>query len=303
MKARISIIIVNYEGADLTRDCAGSLMQHASPHPHEIIIVDSNSPGNDAATLEQSLPACRVFASRENRGFGWANNLGASRAEGEFLFFLNNDTTCSSDVVTPLVEFMEANPRCGIAAPALRNADGTVQISGGKYPSILHEWSMRKSMRRGSPSASEALDWVSGAAMMVRRSVFDLVGGFDERYFLYFEDADLCRRIADAGFTINHLSGPTLIHLGGRSREKVGDRVLVEYRRSQLHFYDKFNSLPERLALRFYLFGKFTLRLLTAPGRPTSLAILGLIFKSRGNSPGPDVPPQDMHRASGSGMR
>lgn len=276
----VSIIIVNFEGAELTRSCVASIKRFAAGHPYEIIVVDNNSSGGEADVLKSTLPECRVIPSPENRGFGWANNLGASKAGGDLLFFLNNDTVLASDVVARLAFRMLENPRRGIAAPALTNADGSRQLSWGKHPSLLLEWVTRREKKRNPVPPPEAYDWVTGAAMMVRRSAFEEVGGFDDGYFLYFEDADLCRRITNAGFTVDLFPDISLIHLGGKTRERAGEKIRVEYRRSQLRYYDKFLSLPERLLLRGYLLLKFLPRLVIPKGRSTSAAIIGLLVTS-----------------------
>jgi len=278
-KAKVSIIIVNYEGARYTLDCIHSLKHHPPARPHEIIIVDNNSSQGEAQMLKATLADCRVVALEENRGFGSANNAGASRASGDLLLFLNNDTLVHSDVVTPLAQYVEEHPACGAVGPALQYEDGSFQLSYGAFPSLFNEWKAKRSGSRGESPAPHTIDWVTGAAIMVRTSVFRQVGGFDENYFMYFEDADLCLRISRSGFTIDRLPEVVLTHLGGRSYDEKNTRIRYEYRKSQLRFYAKFRPLPDRAGLRLYLFFKYIVRLILAPHKMESTRIIGLLFR------------------------
>ncbi len=273
----VSVIIVNYNGGIYTEQCLLSLKQFAPSLDYEVIIVDNNSADGSGHRLKKDFPEHQVFLLEQNQGFSSANNFGVMKACGDFLFFVNNDTLFTSDIITPLAVFMKQNETNGIAAPSLSNEDGSFQISYGKFPSLLNEWKTKREV-----VVSGNIEWVTGAAMMVRRSVFEQAGGFDEKYFMYFEDIDLCFRVLRNGFSIKYFQELSLIHLGGKSYDVSNAKIQTEYRKSQLRFYDKFRSIPQRIFLRIYLFLKFAVRFLTASGKKTSAVILASLFKSHG---------------------
>ena len=287
---KLSVIIVNFNGAKLTLACVASIRAHIPSIPYEIIVVDNQSSDREGEALKRQLPECTIVLSEKNVGFGGANNLGASRASGELLLFLNNDTLVSSDIFTPLAAALEQNRHLGLIGPALRNQDGTFQVSFGRFPSLGNEWRTRRLGRRfnhknldqvGTIETRER-EWITGAAMMARKECFERLGGFDESYFMYFEDVDLCYRARLLGYEIGYAAGCSIIHLGGMSYASGEPHIQVEYRRSQLRFYDKFRAWPERLMLRAYLLVKACVGFITASDRRTSAAFAGLVFKSHG---------------------
>jgi len=287
---KVSIIIVNFNGARHTFACITSIRAYAPPFPHEIIVVDNKSSDNEREELQRQLPDCTIVLNDKNLGFGRANNLGAARASGELLFFLNNDTIVTSDILTPLVAILERNPLMGLIGPALRNQDGTFQVSFGQFPSLMKEWQTRRLnaringeiVNRVGAVEERMRDWITGAAMMLRKECFDALGGFDESYFMYFEDVDLCFRARRRGHEIGYAADCSLIHLGGMSYSSGESLIQKEYRRSQLRFYDKFRAWPERLMLRLYLLIKACSRLIGASDNRTSAGLVGLVFKLHG---------------------
>jgi len=287
---KVSIILVNFNGTKHTVACVASIRAHAPSFPYEVIVVDNGSSDAEKESLKRQLPDCTVVQNDKNIGFGGANNIGAARAKGELLFFLNNDTIVTSDVVTPLAEAMDRSPGMGLVGPALCNVDGTFQVSFGRFPSLVKEWQTRSFGNRfnrldpGNVGVVEesVREWITGAAMLVRKKCFDQLGGFDESYFMYFEDVDLCYRARRLGFEIGYLADFSIIHLGGTSYVSGDSGIRREYRRSQLRFYDKFQSLPERFMLRVYLLLKAFAMLFT--DARTSAAIAGLVFRFHGST-------------------
>jgi hypothetical protein len=287
---KMSIVVVNFNGAKLTLDCVASIRAHAPSFSHEVIVVDNKSTDTEREELKRNLSDCTLVLSDRNLGFGGANNLGAARASGELVFFLNNDTIITSDIFTPLTTTLERNPNMGLIGPALRNQDGTFQVSFGRFPSLMNEWQTirlnarlnREIVSRVGAVEEQMRDWITGAAMMVRKECFNALGGFDESYFMYFEDVDLCYRARRLGHEIGYAADCSLIHLGGMSYSSGEPLIQKEYRRSQLRFYDKFRAWPERLMLRFYLLIKACSRLIAASDKRTSAALVGLVFKLHG---------------------
>lgn len=258
----VSIIIVNYNGRELTRACLQSLQSAAQAVEHEIILVDNCSNDGSVEMIQNEFPDVLLLKNDKNQGYGKANNIGVRAAKGELLFFVNNDTLFKQDILSPLKNIIEAEKSTGIVAPMLLNMDGTFQLSYGKYPSIINELRTKRdtALMKHIPDnrSPKNVDWVSFAAVMMRRKVFDLIGGFDERYFMYFEDADLCYRMQKAGYQILYCAECTIIHTGGGSwSSAVMNKIKTEYRRSQIIFYQTHRSLVETLFLRIFLVFRF----------------------------------------------
>ena len=278
----VTVILVQYNRSDLTRRAIRTLAEHGASN-HQVILVDncSTEPGALAWTGEFSW--LEVISLPMNRGFGAANNAGARAAKGQILLFLNNDTSVSADVLTPTERYFDATPRCGAAGLALVNPDGTPQYSLGKWPTILSEWKMKHRMRLYSEHEYTSVDWVTAAALAVRRDLFQLIGGFDERYFMYFEDADLCRRIRNAGWGVHFVPSVSVTHLGGGSQPGgMPPGIQVEYRRSQMLYYCTHASTAQRLLLRLFLLGKASL-LWMKSGEPSKV-IARQVFRIAGSS-------------------
>ncbi|MBI3788099.1 MAG: glycosyltransferase family 2 protein [Ignavibacteriales bacterium] len=264
----VSIILVNYNGCEFTRDALRSIAMH-SPQS-QVIVIDNHSMDKSKELLPSEFPSVKFLFLDENRGFGAANNAGAAIAEGEHLFFLNNDTKLLSDTPAKLAEIFLSGKNIGICGPKLLNEDSTFQLSFGNDPSILGEWKTRRverNIQQGNKesleyfeqtySAQTNVDWVTGAALMIPKNLFHRIGGFDERYFMYFEDADLCHRVRKEGYKVCYVPTAALIHYGGKSYSKGNEKIITEYRVSQLHFYKKHRGKLQQLSLRLYLFLKF----------------------------------------------
>lgn len=285
---KVSIIIVNFNGCRFTAECLETIRLYSKTSA-EVIVVDNASTDDSRVELPVRFPEVRFLWLPQNRGFGYANNRGAEKATGDILFFLNNDTLLTGDIIPVMSRMLNEDRSIGIAAPKLLNEDGSLQVSSGAFPSIAAEWRTKLSVGNISAHALLQPDWVTGAAFFIRREVFQAIGGFDEEYFMYFEDVDLCKRVADQGLTIRYIPECSLIHLGGKSYGKQDPRITIEYRRSQLRFYDYHRSLIQRVLVRFYLFMKFSRTLFTPSGSVVSRQVIRLLFgvdqRSAGNNP------------------
>lgn len=277
----VSIIIVNYNGCALTRQCLGSIREHITG-PVEVVVVDNASSDDSRQVLPGLFPNVRFLWLDDNRGFGYANNRGAECATGDILFFLNNDTILTSDPLSALIDRFTTDADCGIAAPKLLNRDGSFQLSFGEFPDILTEARTRSisrdpsAIRRLEPQQTAPVrkDWVTGAALLIRRTMFKNIGGFDERFFMYYEDSDLCKRVADTGASVWYCPSVSVIHLGGSSYTKKDPRISLEYRKSQLLYYRNHHSPAQRLMLFVFLWLKYTPMLADPGERRTAWMIL-----------------------------
>jgi GT2 family glycosyltransferase len=258
----VSIVIVNHNGKDQTEECLRSFFVHTPDDPFEVLVVDNDSKDGSVELLKLKFPQIRVLAQKKNYGFGKANNIGVGESSGKFFFFVNNDTIFKEDIVTPLSQFLKENPSCGAVGPLLLNSDGTYQHSYGKFPSLMNELRTKRDTARfkniPKDRSPKLVDWISFAVVMMRRSAFEKVRGFDERYFMYLEDVDLCFRLQNAGYQSFYCSKYSIIHVGRGSRTAENTcKVKIEYRRSQIIFYQLNRSRYETLALRIYLVFRF----------------------------------------------
>lgn len=284
----VSIILVNYNGADVVLDCLRSLVQCLHAIPYEIIVVDNASTDGSAALIDKNFPTVQLIQQAENRGFGAGNNVGAKRAKGEFLFLLNTDILLISDVLPPLVALMKEHSDVGIIGTKLLNADDSLQLSVAAEISLVGEYQTLKQLKQyNKPQQRKAIeqqfeqiqvvDIVIGASFFIRQSLFEALYGFDETFFMYFEESDLCQRVRDRGWRILYTPEVSITHLGGYSVSKVSEQMQVEYRRSQLYYYQKHRPAWEQFALRLYLLLKFAIAA-SKSFNPSDLKILRLLL-------------------------
>ncbi|QMS90657.1 glycosyltransferase family 2 protein [Nostoc edaphicum CCNP1411] len=284
----VSIILVNYNGAEVLPDCLNSIKKFIDIPSYEIIVVDNASSDSSVELITDKFPEVHLLRQAENRGFGAGNNAGAKVASGEFLFLLNTDTILTSNILPHLLELMQADPQVGIIGPKLLNRDGSLQISVSPALGIKGEYQARN-MHRDYLNNSEQnlieqrfqeiqeVDIIVGAAFFIRSSLFHELGGFDENFFMYFEESDLCQRAQYQGYKIIYTPHVSLIHLQGYSIQKAANAMAIEYRRSQIYYYQKHRPLWEKLLLRIYIFYKFFGEFITT-ANPNSLKIIILLF-------------------------
>lgn len=256
-----SIIIINYKQKDFLCECVKSIQRNFVSE-HEIIVVN-NSPESDVIELDKV-----TVINNRNLGFSQANNLASQKAIGEYLLFLNADTILQKDISVPfLKEFNDKE--FGAAGIGLRFPDGRYQLSYWHENNILNEFKnkrLEESFKKNEQtvinnySANDSIkevDWVSGAAMLIKKDVYDKLSGFDEEYFLFYEDADICKRIKDINGKIYYFPFDGLVHFKG---ENVNESFLSDTyyysKKSQLIYYRKHNNLINRILLRLYLFVK-----------------------------------------------
>src|SRR4030042_6572441 len=210
---KLSIITLNYNTKELTSNCIKTVAKiykkELNENVLEIIVVDNNSKDDSfsiISNLKSQIPNLTVIESKENLGFGNGNNLGVRKAKGDFLLFLNSDTKIEDDGFNKMVEFMEKNPDVGILGGRLKNLDGSRQSSAGSDYSLWNVLFLLLGFElfgflRESPREIKKVAWVSGACMMVRKEVFEKLGGFEKELFMYMEDVDVCFRAKQKGFS------------------------------------------------------------------------------------------------------
>jgi GT2 family glycosyltransferase len=260
----LSVIILQYGGGEMTCRAVESFARFCPGH--EIIVVDNASPREEDRKAPAGLSGVRYVPLESNLGFGGGNNMAAKVAAGEILLFLNSDTVTEEDFVTPILREFEAHPEIGIIAPMFRNADGTPQLSRGGLPSIAREFvdrTLYRSADRGAAlglwyarrtaRARRLVGWVGGAALFIRRELFERLGGFDQGMFMYFEDKDLCARASREGAGVLSVPSVSVVHLrGGSSSRRPSREIRAIYRASQRRYYAKHRPALERALLRIY---------------------------------------------------
>lgn len=258
--ARISILIVTWNSATTILECLASL-----PEGVETIVVDNGSSDQTVALIKRDFPAVRVIENSENTGFGAACNLGAKHAIGLDFLLLNPDAVLLPGSLERLIQTLDSQPDIGAVGPGIVDTSGLLELSWGSAPSIRTEW-RRQAEQKGDrkrpelPSAVSRVDWVSGACMLIRAAAWREIQGFDEGFFLYFEDLDLCHRLRRAAWTVAIDPLASVLHRRGVSAKQLQGQVEVWYRRSQLRYYLRHHSRRERVLLRAYLVAKYLRR-------------------------------------------
>jgi GT2 family glycosyltransferase len=244
----VSIIIVNWNTADLLATCLASITR-GTEIAHEILVVDNASTDDSCRRVTDGFPQVRLLPQSANLGFARANNLGLAAAQGRFLLLLNPDTELRVGAVEALVDFLSEHSRVGIAGPPLWNPDGTPQPSVHLFPTLHTEWLRQTMLYRVVPSRvgraadrrdTRRVEVVTGAALCIRRECHERIGPLDEAIFMFYEDVDWCRRAHDAGWEIWYVDGPGVMHHQGGSR--VGPaftRSLLDSLRGTIHYFRK----------------------------------------------------------------
>ncbi|MEW5883353.1 MAG: glycosyltransferase family 2 protein [Armatimonadota bacterium] len=250
----LSVTICSWNTRDYLDRCIASVLAQADGIALEVIVIDNASEDGSAEMVEQKYPSVRLLRNDQNRGFGAGHNQGFAVASGEFLMPLNSDAIVHPSCLERLVSFLRQHEDVGIAAPKLLNPDGSLQYSGRRFPTPAAALFRNTPLGKLFPNnrfAREYLmqdwdhleprdvDWVSGAALCLRADVYHEVGGFDERFFMYLEDVDLCRRVHDAGHRVVYVPDAVITHVIGASTDRVANRMIRQFHKSMLLYYAK----------------------------------------------------------------
>lgn len=273
---KYSIIIINYKQEELLKKCLTSVYSIFKSEMFEVIVINNSK---EDKLPPYDLPNFRIIES-ENYGYAAANNIGAGRAKGKYLFFLNADTEIKNDF---LAEFDKAfgNVEFGAAGLKLIYQDGSYQPScylENNFFNEIKNKKLEKTFKTGTDAEKKEIekeyteikkvDWVSGAAFIVKRNIFESVGGFDERFFLFYEDADLCKRLSCKGYGIYYYPCGEVIHLKGENVNKNFNNVTYYFsKKSQILYYKLHNNIFQRVLVRVYLLIRFSILCLINPNR------------------------------------
>jgi N-acetylglucosaminyl-diphospho-decaprenol L-rhamnosyltransferase len=273
----LSIVIVNWNVRELLRRCLLSVDKALPPDlATEVVVVDNASSDGSAEMVRREFPAVRLVASDENLGYARGNNRGAAETSGSYLLILNPDTEVVGDALATLVHYLDAHPPVGAAGPQLHYADGTLQSSRRRFPTpatafcestLLHQWfpnnraAQRYHLADRPADAPQAVDWLVGAALMIRREAWQQVGPLDESYFMYFEELDWCRRSRAAGWEIHYVPTAQVIHYEGKSSEQVLAARTIRFQRSKVRYFCKYYGAGWALVIRLFLLATYAFQL------------------------------------------
>jgi len=281
----IAAILVNFNAGDDLQQALESIQRTISV-PCEVVVVDNASSDGSAGQAEAFAPGVRLLRNPVNLGFGRAVNQAVAASSAPWLLVMNPDCRLTPGAVETLGAVLAAEPSCVVVGPRVLDPDGTVQGSARGDPDMLtglfgrtgslRAWlsflpAARRNVLAGDvPSSASSLvvDWVSGACMLIRRDAFTAAGGFDERYFLYWEDADLCRRLRARGGHVRYVPGATVVHRVGRSSQTAQTASIRAFHRSAYLYYATHVAPgalnPKRLVARLLLSARCWLRVRAA---------------------------------------
>jgi N-acetylglucosaminyl-diphospho-decaprenol L-rhamnosyltransferase len=273
----LSIIIVNWNVATLLAACldsilAGPVTVGETPTGNkisvEIIVVDSGSTDGSVAMLRERYPQVTVLAQPENVAFTRGNNIGLRAARGHYLLLLNPDTEVIDDALPQILTYLKTNPDVGIVGPHTLNSDGTTQSTRRRFPTMMTAFFESTWLQRFAPKSlldayyyrdkpdvdsTYDVDWVQGSAMMLRRAVYEQIGGMDEGYVMYSEELDWCKRAKDAGWRVVFVGAARIVHHGGKSTEQVVARSHILFQQSKLRYFRKYHGALASTVLRAFL--------------------------------------------------
>ena len=270
----LSILIVNFNGKHFLPECLLSLRKHVTVS-HEIIMVDNASSDGSVEYVRQAHPEVKIVYNRTNLGFAAGNNQGARVARGRYSLLLNNDTVVRS--ISPLIARMESDAHIGVLGCRLLYGDGCLQESIGYSPSVLslvlswtplwHLFPSSKIFRRTVVGVSGLyqqeytdVDWVSGACLLTRSALWGHLGGLDEKYFMYMEEVDYCRRVRSVGLRVGYSCACQVTHFEGAGRPWVGESALLSTADSYMVYVSKFHGRVAVLVLRLLMVPVFMMR-------------------------------------------
>lgn len=262
----VSVVIVAYESGPALVGCVESLQADGSA---DMVVVDNGSTDGSVVDLRRAFPQLNVVVPGRNLGYGSAANRGVAATSGDYVLVCNPDLTVSPGAVGLLVEALRADDALALVGPLIRTPEG------GRYPSVRQFPSLVDAAGHGllglfapgnrftrsyrqtdlEVGGVQAADWVSGACFLVKRAVFEDVGGFDEAYFMYAEDVDLCWRLGRAGWAVAYVAAAEVTHLQGVSTDRHPYRMILEHHRSLLRFAVRSTTGWRRMALPLVVVG------------------------------------------------
>ena len=261
MAPDLSIVLVSYKTPDLIRQCLSSIYGRTWRHTFEVLVIDNASGDSSTEMIAREFRSAVLTVNDENVGFARACNQGMRASKGRYVILLNSDTELRTDGLDTLIEFMDARPNVGLTNPKLVYGDGRLQPQDIKLPNFWRDavweslfWSTPIYRALGLDYEKKAfnpmrdydktieVEWVRGAAMMIRREVMDQIGLLDEAFFFGHEEVDYCIRAAQAGWKLYYVAEAEVVHHGSRSHASLGRAVTVKINQGRFYFWEKYEG-------------------------------------------------------------
>ena len=256
----VGAVVVNYNTRDYLLQCLRSLRVDGVAR---VVVVDNASVDGSGEALRQSDPDAVLLPMTSNLGYGTAANRGVAAVDSDYVLILNPDAVVEPGTVKVLAAALDRDPGLAVVGPRMEEPDGSLYPSARCFPNLLdaaghaflglvlpaNRYTRRYRMLDWDHSAPGEVDWVSGACLLARRSAFRAVGGFDEAYFMYAEDVDLCWRLRRAGWRVGYEPGGRVMHSLGASSRQMPYRMILAHHRSLLRFASRSTTGPRRLLL------------------------------------------------------
>ncbi|MBN1660882.1 MAG: glycosyltransferase family 2 protein [Anaerolineae bacterium] len=280
--ADLGVIVVSWNVRDLLRRCLDSIFTGAGDLEIDVVVVDNASTDGSVAMVRAEFPQVRLVANDRNVGFTTANNQGLALARGRHLLLLNPDAEIVGDALSTMVDYLDNHPATAVVGPRLAYPDGSLQPSRRRFPTfatgliestVIQEWSSDNQVLRRyyladvADDVIQSVDWLVGACLVVRRAACEQVGGLDERFFMYFEELDWCRRYKAAGWDVVYLPTATVIHHEGKSSEQVIAARHIHFQSSKVHYFRKHYGRLQASFLRAFLLSTYVYQLLREGGK------------------------------------
>jgi len=274
MNTEVSIVIVNYNTKDYVARCLKSIYNNKFHAKFEVIVIDNNSTDDSVAVLRQLFPRIRLVENKKNQGFAYANNQGTKAATGNYVLLLNPDTEVLPDALNVLYAFMNNHKDAAIAAPMLVDENRKRQASCRKFPGIWQEIVKAVGFPKYTPDhallgycdirdwgKTQEVDQPQGACLMIRREVLSDGRVFDEDFYMYYEEVDLCYRVRKNGWRIYFVPAARVVHFSGKSFSQNMPRMIFHIYRSKFLFFRKHCDLTKQMFVYVLTLGEMVYRI------------------------------------------
>ena len=261
----LTVIILNWNTCNDLRVCLTSIFEQTFRNHIEVIVADNASQDESREMVRREFPRAKLVEHSTNLGFCAGNNRAIPANPGRYVLFLNADTRITPCAFDSLIDFADANSDAGIIGPKLLNQDGSLQYSCRRFPNLGAGFFRNTPLGRLFPknrftqdylmsdwdhSTARDVDWISGAALMIRRETLQQIGAFDESFYMYCEDVDLCYRAHEAGWRVVYFPDSVVYHIIGRSSDQVPARATYYFHTSMYRFYKKHYARTTPLPIR-----------------------------------------------------
>lgn len=250
---KTTIAIVNYNTKDFLDKCLSSIYRFGSKYDFEVIVVDNNSDDGSVQMVRNNYPDVKLIVNSKNIGYTAAANQSIKLTNSDFLILLNSDTVVFEGSIDRIIEYLKNNTEVGVVGPKIIDPSGNAHLSCRRFPSFkeaaMHvlvgifwprnPYTRRYKMMDFDHNKEVKIDWVSGACMGLRRRALDEVGLFDERYYMYVEDLDLCKRMWNAGWEVRYFPRATVVHYIGGSTKGTGVELFYQQQKSVFRYFLK----------------------------------------------------------------